>query len=465
MKTLLASALFLSALSLTAQATDLTVGPAGSGANFTTIQAAVDAAAPGDRIFVAAGLYNEQLLIQKGVELIGAGAGSTIVRTNIGFPFLPAKPALWARQIPADQRLRVADLTLTGTASGATIANWSPIVRLEQNLGRLELSALRIDLANLPPSPANQPAGALEIYDCNQVIGDQIRVLANPELYTASAAPNLISGLAGARLLRSKVWISSSEFQGQGGRAFFPFQSPVNGNGGAGVSSVDSELNLARTVARGGKGASLPPVQLPAFGGAGFDGSGSTLRITGGTDNQLLGAPAVDLSAQGSLVGAAGAGLRLANLSTAELASDVLAQGGAGAPTVSGGANIAIDPSSSFVTLGRRLPSLAFAPTSPLLGQVVEVQYEGEPASVHLRALWISSGPALSIPGIGGTLLLDLATLLIVETTLLDANGQSTTQTTLSSNPGLQGLGVVEQNLQVTATHLDLGPPAIVNLR
>jgi hypothetical protein len=425
----------------------------------------VDAAAPGDRIFVAAGLYNEQLLIQKGVELIGAGAGSTTVRTTFGFPFLPAKPALLARQIPADQRLRIADLTLTGAASGTTISAWSPIVRLEQNLGRLELSALRIDLGNLPPSPANQPAGALEIYDCNQVIGDQIRVLANPELYTASATGNLLSGLAGLRLLRSNAWFSSSEFQGQGGRALLPFQSTVNGNGGAGIACVDSNLDLARTIARGGKGASLPPVQLPAFGGAGLEASGSTLRIAGGTDNQLLGAPAVDLSALGSLVGAAGSGLKLLNLSTAELAADVLAQGGPGAPTVSAGAAFEVDSSSSFVTLGRRLPSLAFAPTSPQLGQVVAVQYEGEPASVHLRALWISSGTALSLPGVGGTLLLDPATLLIVETTLLDANGQSTTQTTLSSNPGLQGLGVVEQNLQATATHLDLGPPAIVNLR
>jgi hypothetical protein len=465
MKIPLAPAFFLSALCLTAHAADLTVGPASSGATFQTIQAAVDAAAPGDRIFVAAGLYNEQLLIQKGVELIGAGSGSTTVRTNFGFPFLPAKPALWVRQLPADQRLRVCDLGFTGAAGGTTVSAWSPVVRLEQNLGRLELSALRIDLGNLPPSPANQPAGVLEIFDCNQVIADQIRVLANPELYTASATANLLNGLAGARILRSNVWISSSEFQGQGGRALFPFQSAVNGNGGAGLASVDSELDLARTIARGGKGASLPPVQLPAFGGAGLDASGSTLRIAGGTDNQFLGAPAVDLSAQGSLVGAAGAGLRLANLSSAELASDVLTQGGAGAPTVSAGPNIAVDPSSSFVTLGRRLPSLAFVPTSPLLGQLVAVQYEGEPASVHLRALWISSGPALPIPGIGGTLLLDLATLLIVETTLLDANGQSTTQTTLSSNPGLQGLGVVEQNLQATATHLDLGPPAIVNLR
>lgn len=51
-------------LAQSARAATSTVCPApGSGCNFTSIQAAVNAAAPGDTITVAAGTYTEQILV------------------------------------------------------------------------------------------------------------------------------------------------------------------------------------------------------------------------------------------------------------------------------------------------------------------------------------------------------------------------------------------------------------------
>ena len=69
----LASALLLSVGASASIAATYTVLPDGSG-DYPTIQAAVDAAAAGDEVVVAAGLYEEQVVITRSLTLTGAGA-------------------------------------------------------------------------------------------------------------------------------------------------------------------------------------------------------------------------------------------------------------------------------------------------------------------------------------------------------------------------------------------------------
>src|SRR5262245_15583901 len=58
-----------------ASAATLCVNPGGTGGCFSSIQAAVNAASPGDTINVAAGTYTEMVHINKTVSLRGAQAG------------------------------------------------------------------------------------------------------------------------------------------------------------------------------------------------------------------------------------------------------------------------------------------------------------------------------------------------------------------------------------------------------
>ena len=63
-----------------ARAATITVGPSG---DYSTIQSAVTAADAGDTISVAAGTYEESLVITKTLTLLGAGASSTILRDDL----------------------------------------------------------------------------------------------------------------------------------------------------------------------------------------------------------------------------------------------------------------------------------------------------------------------------------------------------------------------------------------------
>ncbi|MDD5263263.1 MAG: PKD domain-containing protein [Candidatus Bipolaricaulis sp.] len=75
---------FLLAAPLLAAATVLVVSPDGS-ADYRTIRGAMNAAAFGDILRVAGGVYEEQVVLKNGVTVVGAGPQQTVVRYSYGF--------------------------------------------------------------------------------------------------------------------------------------------------------------------------------------------------------------------------------------------------------------------------------------------------------------------------------------------------------------------------------------------
>lgn len=129
-------------------AASLCVAPGGAGGCYASIQAAINAANPGDTINVAAGTYSENININKRLQIIGAGSSTVITQNAAG---------------AGDSRVGVVQLSASGTAA-------API--LLQNL-RIQ----PVGLAGISVGLHNQSTGTTVSYlniDHVQVVGTNI---------------------------------------------------------------------------------------------------------------------------------------------------------------------------------------------------------------------------------------------------------------------------------------------------
>ena len=82
------------------QAATYTVDDDDPSADFSTIQAAINAASSGDIVYVFPGLYYEQVDIKDGVNLFGAGPDVCTIKSSVGGPviFVGTTPTIITRK-------------------------------------------------------------------------------------------------------------------------------------------------------------------------------------------------------------------------------------------------------------------------------------------------------------------------------------------------------------------------------
>lgn len=251
---------------------DVLVVDASSGP-FTDLQAAVDAAQPGDALLVKSGSYTTFLVNAKPLAIVGdEGADVQIVG------------AVRVRSLPRDSVLLLSNLNATGT-SGTSSARYGLYVVDNQGAIRVSNSSFR----GAAGAGGTQKDGADGLY-C-QLSADL--VVTRCEL-TGGAGLNGLDDAgtsgAGARITGSTVAFYDCTLEGGDGQVGITNFAPDGGHGGAGLRAQDATLFLSGCSAHGGDGGngSNPGQPLFSLGGNGGDG----LWLQGNSLAVLLDVPA-----------------------------------------------------------------------------------------------------------------------------------------------------------------------------
>lgn len=245
----------------------LTVGPSGSGASFTEIQPAIDAAQPGDTVLVAAGNY-APFVLDKALSVIGAGSTSTsVVAPSIAGA---DTAAIEVRGLAQGSVATIAGMLALGSFADVDTpaASILGLVQLVDNAGQVILHGVAARLVPAAGSPAAQDF-ALNIANCALV---QV------------SEGEYLDGRPSARIEGSQVWLNGTTIVG--------CQPPVYMSGLA-CELIESTLYLSRTSIQGGKGSWYitdffgSPATTP--GGVGVKCSNSTLKRVGGPGAEIRG--------------------------------------------------------------------------------------------------------------------------------------------------------------------------------
>lgn len=436
----LAPLLLLVAAASATAADTLLVGPPGSGAPYESIQAAVDAAQPGDAVCVLAGTYLEPegVRIEKPLSLLGAGAASTV---------LEATPDLfvWEGVIPvvvhglaAGEEVRVAGFTLVSTAlgpvGGCTLAEVSACA------GPVVLA----DLAGAGFGAVGPGAGAIHVSGSSQVLLDRCAIVGGQRGTIAQPALGVES---------SGVHVNACTLLG-GSRK----QTLDKGADGTfALIAVDSTVRLAATSASGGVayGFTILGDPAPGDGGPALHALGSVIHVTGGAGNLLSGSAGVN-EGVGAPAAVLDATSILRTAADVELAAGADGDGAVTAPVLELEGGL-------WSQLKERLAGLTLLPTVASPGGEIAVAPSGEPAAVCLTAFSLGQDPALAIPGVPGLALLDAEAFALLATSVLDAAGDASFAVAIPPVDDLAGLSVLLQDLCLSPSGLaSFSAPALV---
>lgn len=339
----------------------------GSGADFSTIQAAVDAASDGDTILVSEGSYGAFVVDAKDLVITNAGAPVKVHGASI------------VRNLPAGKQVLLRRLKLESLDSVT--------LRAEQLDGTLWIEECTLVASHTegtyhPGSPALSALDALDVRVIRSLVQGE---RGSSEKYLAAKAKPGGAGISGVSSALSVI--DSTAVGGDGGNAY-PGKGLLDGaDAGAGIALDACSLRLWGSTARGGNGGNGDYCYCPGGLICGYTGLGGDAVAVGAS----IGAGSIELLDSHLVPGEGGVTSEWLNC-----------QDGDPGVELSGAA------SGDVVALGG--PQRSFWTHSPVNdGSPAAVFLKGQPGDIALIAIASSVQPLpLALPGVIGPLCLGL---------------------------------------------------------
>lgn len=383
----------LAALAFPSFAGTLHVAPtAGPGVDFTSVQAAVDAASEGDEIVLHQGAYQEHVRIDGKSLVLHGEPGASLVFVQAG---TQALPSLVVENLDPGQSVELRELSITRLSGTA-----GPGIVLADNAGHVRIQNAFVDN-----------------YD-----GDSLVVLGSLEVVVSgsllqSNAPHLdaigqVQPSAGMEVSGgSEVFVYDTEMRGSHGHVVGQ-PADMLSVGGDGLVVVDSSVHLFGAQVRGGGGNNVfvGTCLTPASGGAGI-----RVLANGGP------APLVELRETQVSAGNTGFGQPCASLPPTTAAIEGLA-----------GAVMTLPGDARLLGL----------PGNPGSGGFVDVELQGGPSDAYILFASASITPPSVLPGFDGHLMIDPLTAQVVRTGVLNFGGLTLFE------PSVAGVGAGTYHLQ-----------------
>lgn len=450
----------LLALASVASAGDLTVGPAGSGADFPEVQEAIDASSPGDRILVAAGTY-APFEVDRPLRILGEGRSAVTIESP-----LPGGGwrAMRVTGVGAGQEAIVSGMTLRAQTGDDGFCNvfGAPIdgARVDGNAGRVVLHDLAI-----VPGPDFVPGivqarpfrALLDIEQSQFVLLDEVRV--------STPADGCPTGDA-IRTESSAVWITGSE-------VIQHVVAEVEAvAGGIGLNAIDADVYLARSIIAGGDGGTIigscigGPTFIGTDGDPGIRLSGTaTLKAVGGGSSRVTGGNGTFGSGGTTCNGSGAPAVALSGTSIALLADSLPVAGGSWVPSF--GTTVMTAPPTEQQGTAKLFASSALYPTLSIdqravpIGSPVDFELTGEPFQLAFLFASLATDDPMALPGvIDGAWALDFATQFKIKTALTDATGARTISVQVPADASLEGVVLFLQWIQTDAVIASISNPS-----